>query len=150
MDTQLTHPLAEAADTVAEWAHAGQTDKTGHDYITHPRRVAQRVAYAVGGDHPAVIVALLHDVLEDTEVTRSQLEERFGERITDAVAAISRQPGEEPDHYYARVAADPLALEVKRADIADNTDPERVAQLEAATRERLAAKYAHARDVLGI
>jgi hypothetical protein len=48
------------------------------------------------------------------------------------------------------VAADPLALEVKRADIADNTDPERVAQLEAATRERLAAKYARARDVLGL
>jgi predicted HD phosphohydrolase len=150
MTIHLTHPLTEAADTVAEWAHAGQLDKTGHDYIEHPRRVAQRVASRLGGDHTAVIVALLHDVVEDGDVAEAELRDRFGDEITTAVLAISRTPGEDPDHYYGRVAANPLALEVKRSDLDDNTDPERVAQLDAPTRERLAAKYAHAREVLGL
>ncbi|MGO3141365.1 MAG: HD domain-containing protein [Galactobacter sp.] len=150
MNAELTHPLADAADTVAEWAHAGQLDKSGHDYIEHPRRVAQRVAARLGGDHPAVIVALLHDVVEDGDIAESDLQERFGADITAAVLAISRIPGEDPDTYYARVKANPLALQVKQADLEDNTDPERVAQLDAPTRERLAAKYAHAREVLGL
>ncbi|MGO3153057.1 MAG: HD domain-containing protein [Galactobacter sp.] len=150
MNIELTHPLADAADTVAEWAHAGQLDKTGHDYIEHPRRVAQRVAARLGGDHPAVIVALLHDVVEDADVSEADLQERFGSDITAAVLAISRTPGEDPDAYYARVAANPLALQVKQSDLDDNTDPDRVAQLDQATRDRLAAKYAHARQVLGL
>lgn len=150
MNIELTHPLTEAADAVAEWAHAGQVDKAGRDYVEHPRRVARRVAERLGGDHPAVIVALLHDVVEDGDVAEDELHQRFGDDITQAVLAISRTPGEDPDAYYARVAADPLALQVKQSDLDDNTDPERVAQLDEPTRERLAAKYAHARAVLGL
>lgn len=149
--TQLpTHPLAEAADTVAEWAHAGQRDQAGEDYIAHPRRVAARVAARLGGEHDAVVVALLHDVLEDTEVIEEELQVRFGRRITAAVVAVSRRRGEQPEDYYARVAADPLALAVKEADLEDNTDPERMARLAPGTRERLERKYAQARHALGL
>jgi hypothetical protein len=64
------------------------------------------------------------------------------------VEALTRGSGEAPDDYYARVAANPLAVKVKRADVADNADPERLARLDPALRERLTAKYDHARHML--
>ena len=145
--------LVARARALATSAHAGQVDKAGAPYITHPERVAARVA---GGtptgthdDAEAVAVAWLHDVVEDTAVTAADLAAAgFPGTVVAAVLALTRAPGEDPDGYYARVAADPLALRVKRADIADNTDPARVAALDPATRERLAAKYAHALAVL--
>ncbi|PPK92646.1 HD domain-containing protein [Kineococcus xinjiangensis] len=142
--------LVAAARELAASAHAGQVDKAGAPYLSHPERVAARVAAQVpSGPAEAVAVAWLHDVVEDTSVTAEELRAAgFPERVVAAVLALTRVPGEEPDTYYARVAADPLALRVKRADIADNTDPARVAALDGATRERLAAKYAHALAVL--
>lgn len=135
-----------AAAELARSAHAGQLDKAGAPYIDHPARVAARVRAAANGDD-AEIVAWLHDVVEDTDVTLVAIEGEFGPRIARAVDAMTRRPGE-GDGYYERVAADPLALSVKRHDIADNTAPERTALLDPATRERLAAKYRHARQVL--
>jgi hypothetical protein len=64
--------------------------------------------------------------------------------------AISRRPEETPESYYKRVRANPLALEVKAADIADNTDPARLAALDDDIRERLVEKYAAARHLLGL
>ena len=136
-----------AAD-LARSAHACQTDKSGAPYIDHPARVAARVRAAGHGDE-AQIVAWLHDVVEDTDVTLDRIEQEFGPRIARAVDAITRRP-DEGDAYYRRVAADPLALTVKRHDIADNTDPQRLARPDPHTRDRLAAKYAHALAVLGL
>lgn len=138
-------PVNAAAD-LARSAHAGQTDKSGAPYIDHPARVAARVRAAGHGDE-AEIVAWLHDVVEDTGVTLDRIEREFGPRIARAVDAITRRPAE-GDDYYRRVAADPLALAVKRHDIDDNTDPERTARLDPSTRERLAAKYRHALALL--
>lgn len=137
------------ARELASTAHARQVDKAGAPYIEHPRRVAARVAGdelagAQVRDELAVAVAWLHDVVEDTDVTAEVLRAAFPEEVVAAVLALTRRAGEEPDVYYARVAANPLALRVKRADIADNTDPARTAALTTSTRERLAAKYAHA------
>ena len=90
-------------------------------------------------------VSLLHDVIEDTGTTLADLRaEGFPEPVLAAVDALTRRADEERDAYYARVAADPLALRVKRADIADNSGPERLAKLPEATRIRLQDKYAHA------
>lgn len=136
----------DAAAVLARSAHAGQIDKAGAPYIDHPARVAARVRAGGHGDD-AEIVAWLHDVVEDTDVTLVDIEREFGPRIAGAVDAMTRRPGE-GDGYYERVAADPLALAVKRHDIDDNTAPERTARLDPATRERLAAKYRHARQVL--
>ncbi|RKW70438.1 HD domain-containing protein [Galactobacter caseinivorans] len=142
--------LTIPARVLATSAHAGQQDKAGRPYIEHPARVAALVAQDVGPRHAAVAVAWLHDVVEDTDVTLEQIRQAFGDQIAAGVDAMTRRSGEEPDAYYARVRADQLALAVKRADIADNTDPARVALLDHATATRLAGKYRHARAELGL
>src|SRR5690606_11747524 len=106
------------------------------------------VAARVAGDDNAVATAWLHDVVEDTPVTLADLEESFPAEVTIAVDALTRRPGEDPADYYARVRAVPLALAVKLADLADNSDPQRLARLDAATRDRLIAKYARAQAEL--
>jgi (p)ppGpp synthase/HD superfamily hydrolase len=136
--------LVELARDIATRAHQGQTDKAGAPYISHPARVAARVA----GDPEAEMVAWLHDVAEDTSVTLEELARDFPAQVVAAVGAITKRPDEDRDTYYRRVAADPLALKVKYADLADNSDPDRLALLDEPTRERLLAKYAHAREVL--
>ncbi|MGW0021948.1 HD domain-containing protein [Rhodococcus sp. NPDC003382] len=136
--------ITRAAQRIATVAHAGQVDRAGRPYITHPARVAARVA----GDDHAVAVAWLHDVVEDTTVTLADLGEQFPPEVVAAVDALTRRDGEEPVEYYARVRRVPLALTVKLADLADNSDPQRLARLDDATRRRLRAKYAHARAEL--
>ncbi|TCN53453.1 HD domain-containing protein [Rhodococcus sp. SMB37] len=136
--------IAELAEMMAAEAHAGQVDKAGQPYITHPARVAARVA----GDEHAVAAAWLHDVVEDTEITLADLEQAFPPDVTAAVDALTRRRDETPAEYYARVRTVPLALTVKLADMADNSDPQRLALLDVATRERLIAKYARARAEL--
>ena len=125
-------------------AHAGQTDKAGVPYIAHVVRVAAGVA-----GEEAQTVALLHDVVEDCDVTLAEIEARFGARIAASVDAITRRDGEAPDEYYSRVAADPLARTVKLSDLADNGNPARLALLGPDQRARLEKKYAHAREMLG-
>ena len=138
--------LRQGAERIATRAHEGQVDKAGRPYIEHPRRVAARVEQ-VDGPAAAVCVAWLHDVVEDCGITLDDLLEDFDDEIVDAVDALTRREGE-GDEYYRRVASNELALVVKRADIWDNTNPDRLAALPAETRERLQAKYAHARGLL--
>lgn len=132
----------EAARRFATAAHQGQVDKFGQPYIDHPRRVAEQFAET---DHSARIVAWLHDVVEDTDVDLGDLlAYGYGHIIVTAVDAISRRHKEPSDAYYWRVRHNALALRVKYADIADNSDPDRLAALDEATQFRLMAKYQHA------
>jgi len=141
----MAESLATTAQRIATQAHAGQTDKAGRPYIGHPGRLAARLT----GDEEAEAAAWLHDVLEDAQTTASDLAAQgVPAAVVAAVETLTKRTGESRDDYYARVAANPLALKVKRADIADNTDPERLAQLDPAVRARLTAKYDHARAVL--
>jgi (p)ppGpp synthase/HD superfamily hydrolase len=134
----------EDAIALATSAHDGQVDKSGRPYIGHPLRVMA----SVSGEH-AQMAAVLHDVIEDTPVTAADLTARgCPPVVVDAVVALSHLPEEPQDVYLRRVAANPLALSVKRADIADNLSPTRVARLDAATQERLQAKYATALRLL--
>ncbi|TGQ37762.1 MULTISPECIES: HD domain-containing protein [unclassified Mesorhizobium] len=105
------------AAKIAEEAHAGQTDKTGQPYIEHCRRVADGVETL---DQKAV--AYLHDVLEKGEGwSRDRLEAAgFGSSIVSAVDALTRRPDEDDLAFVRRAASNPLALPVKRADLADN------------------------------
>lgn len=94
----------------------------------------------------------MHDVLEDTDVTADDLRQAgIPFEVIDAVRTLTKN-SDEPnlDAYYARITANPLALAVKAADIANNTDPARVAQLDPATRNRVAAKYRAAKLKLGL
>ncbi|WP_223485962.1 phosphohydrolase [Stenotrophomonas indicatrix] len=125
-------------------AHAGQVDKAGHPYIGH----VGRVAAAVRGDDEAEAVAWLHDVIEDCPAFAGQVQ-AFPAPLQDAVRLLSRTSAADADTYYARISADPLALKVKLADIADNADEARLASLDAATAERLRDKYRRALAALG-
>jgi (p)ppGpp synthase/HD superfamily hydrolase len=95
-------------------------------------------------------VAWLHDVVEDTPTTLTEVEVTFGSQVAAAVDAITHRSGEPSLDYYARVKSNPLALTVKAADLADNTDPSRLELLPPDVRARLEAKYAVARRELGI
>ena len=145
-----TDQLERVALAIAEKAHAGQVDKTGHAYITHPIRVAERVRQHDPAAVPGVIAAaLLHDVLEDTDLTRADLiSAGIPADVVDVVDAVTKRVGEPAEEYFARVRSDSRAVAVKRADIEDNTDPERTAQLDEDTRRRLASKYARSRQLL--
>jgi (p)ppGpp synthase/HD superfamily hydrolase len=128
----------EEAIALARWAHAGQTDKAGRPYIEHPLRVMHRLH----GEHEQM-AAILHDVLEDTPTTEDDLRAAdCSEPVITAVLALTKQPGEPLDDSMARAAANPIACVVKRADIADNSAPARLALLDEATAQRLCRKYA--------
>ena len=125
------------AVALATKAHAGQFDKAGKPYIDHPLRVMAGVS-----SPKEKIAAILHDVLEDTSVSLDDLR-RIGcpEEVVAAVDALTMRSGEPNMAYYSRVASNPIALVVKRADIADNSDPKRLAQLPSGVADRLRTKY---------
>ena len=127
---------------LATRAHAGQVDKAGLAYIDHPVRVAERLT---GRSEVLYIAGLLHDTVEDTFVTLAVITEHFGPEVAVLVDAVTKREGERKPEYYARVKAAGLdAVALKMADIADNTDPDRLAHLPAELRDRLTTKYAQA------
>lgn len=112
----------ERAIALATKAHAGQFDKGGADYILHPLRVMGRV-----WTPEQRIVAVLHDVLEDTDTTLSDLARAgFPLKILAALLALSRRDGERYEDFVIRLGGDPLARQVKLADLADNSDLSRI------------------------
>lgn len=140
------------AEEIARVAHAGQTDKAGAPYIEHPRRVAEWVRRLdPAASSTLVDAAWLHDVLEDTPLTRSDLE-RLGvpDEVLDIVEAVTKREGEAKVDYFARIRRCPGAVAVKRADLADNTDPSRLAKLSPELQDRLALKYAAAFEQLEV
>ncbi len=145
--------LVSRAEELARAAHEGQTDKAGKPYAEHPRRVAghvSRMNLTSPIREKALMVAWMHDVVEDTPVGLDDLRREFPEDVVLGVDAMTKRDGEPAEDYYARVKAHPLALIVKEADLLDNTDPSRTALLPEETRARLAAKYAKAREHLGL
>lgn len=132
-----------AAFEMALAAHAGQRDKSGLAYIGHVARVADGV-----DTESERVVALLHDVVEDCDVTLDDVAARFGPEIAAAVDAITRRRGEDHADYYDRVKANALAHRVKLADIADNAHPDRMRLLPPETQTRLKQKYETARAAL--
>lgn len=138
--------LLAAALRVAASVHAEQVDKAGQPYLAHPMRVAVRLV--AEGDH-AVAAGLLHDVVEDSATTVEDLRTAgIPVSVCAAVDALSKRPGESYEQAVERAAADPLAAKVKAADIADNSDPSRLALLDQETRQRLESKYATGRRLL--
>lgn len=111
----------EAARALATKAHEGQTDKAGLPYITHPERVAARLDTA-----EAKVVGWLHDTVEDTALTVQEIEVVFGPETAAAVDAISRRAGEKWADYLDRVAANPMARQVKISDLIDNSNLSRI------------------------
>jgi (p)ppGpp synthase/HD superfamily hydrolase len=113
----------ERAIAIAAAAHAGQVDKAGQPYILHPLRVMLRVAT----EHERM-AAVLHDVVEDTDVTLYTLAaEGFASEVIGAVEALTKRPGESRMQAAERAAANPIARVVKLSDNAENMDLGRIA-----------------------
>jgi guanosine-3',5'-bis(diphosphate) 3'-pyrophosphohydrolase len=74
---------------LAETAHQGQMRHSGDPYVTHPLAVAQ-IIVGLKMDEDSIIAALLHDVLEDTEITAEQLREWFGEDVLSLVEGVTK------------------------------------------------------------
>lgn len=112
----------EDALQIAVTAHAGQVDKGGQPYILHPLRVMQ----AMTGNNQR-IVAILHDVVEDSSVTTDSLRTKgFSEEILAAITALTKRNGEDYLGFVVRAASNNLARPVKVADIRDNLDLTRI------------------------
>ena len=107
-------------------AHGNQVDLAGKPYWRHPARVM--LALGPDATMDEKLVALLHDVLEDTAVTVDQLRAGgFNEAVIEAVVLLTRPPTVTYTEYIRALAAtgNALAIKVKLADLADNLNPAR-------------------------
>jgi (p)ppGpp synthase/HD superfamily hydrolase len=106
----------ENAIALAVEAHAGQVDKAGQPYILHPLRVMFSIE-----DEEGRIVAVLHDVVEDSDTSLDDLLAMgYSREIVDALDQLTRREGEPYEAYVVRASGNPLARQVKRADLLDN------------------------------
>ena len=114
--------VLEKALGIALIAHAGQKDKAGAPYILHPLRLMMTA------DEPDTqVTALLHDVLEDSQLTEEDLNQAgIPAHIAAAVASLTRQIDETYEEFIERIAQDPLARRVKILDIQDNLNLKRL------------------------
>ncbi len=115
-------PTLQRALEIAVTAHAGQVQKDGSPYVLHPIRLALGLPPG-----PAQIVAVLHDVVEDTPWTLDQLAaEGFAPEVMEAVALLTKPDGADYMAYVEKVASNPLARAVKLADLEDNMNVRRI------------------------
>jgi hypothetical protein len=134
--------------------HAGQTDKAGQPYAQHPLRVhmlLQKLFPEAGED--VRHAALLHDVLEDCDVTTDDLRERgYSESTIQIVEVVTKRP-DDGLTYKQRIErlaqSGPVgAIQVKLCDLLDNTDPERLRALPVEKAKSLSKRYSIAIDIL--
>ena len=128
------------AATIAEEAHRGQYDKGGMPYIFHPMHLAEQMP-----DEFTTAIALLHDVMEDTEISETALAAQFPSRVMTALKLLTHDKNEDYFSYVRRIRANPDALAVKLADLRHNSDESRLLS-ESKTPETTArlAKYREA------
>lgn len=114
--------LIDKALCIAQKAHANQTDKAGDAYVNHPKHVASLVETEI-----EKATALLHDVLEDSGYSESDL---LGldipKIVVDAVVTLTKKEGMAYEEYLIKVIENPIARKVKLADLAHNADISRI------------------------
>lgn len=132
--------MLEKAMILAAKGHMGQLDKGGHPYILHPVRVMLQCRTM-----EEKTVAMLHDLLEDTEYTEADLrKEGFSEEVIAAVVCLTKTAGEAYTDYVERICRNKLAARVKLADLMDNMDLNRLPGLTPKDFQRL-EKYLRAK-----
>ncbi|MEG3007929.1 MAG: HD domain-containing protein [Pseudomonas sp.] len=113
----------ERAIAIAATAHAGQVDKGGAPYILHPLKVMLRMTTL-----EERIVAVLHDVVEDCEISLDDLrKEGFSEEVLSAIESVTKVSGESYEDFVERAAQNPIGRVVKLADLEENSDLSRIA-----------------------
>lgn len=112
--------LTNKAMKIAYQAHHGQLDYNGIPYIFHPLHLAEQME-----DEIACCAALLHDVVEDTDMTMEELEQEFPPEVMEVVKLLTHPEGVPYFEYLKPIKAHPIAKKVKLADIAHNSDQTR-------------------------
>ncbi len=126
-------PTLEDAIALAVRAHRGQVDKGGMPYILHPLGVMLRMR-----TEAEMMVAVLHDVIEDTEYTIEALrQEGYPEEVLASLDHVTRREGESYEAFTRRAGENPVARRVKMADLEDNMDVRRIEDLTDKDLERL-------------
>ena len=130
--------LIETSLQIALRAYAGKTDKAGREYILHPLRVMAKMSTDLERS-----TALLHDVLEDSDITAEELlAEGIPAEVVEAVQCLTKREGEDYLEFVARTKQNRLARRVKIADIEDNIDVLRLSMLGASDLERIQRYHA--------
>ncbi|MEZ5425245.1 MAG: hypothetical protein R2747_03165 [Pyrinomonadaceae bacterium] len=115
----------EDAISIAALAHKGQTEKVTKHYIFHPLRMMLRMK-----SETAMMVAVLHDVVEDTEWTFEQIREKgFSDEVLNALDCVTARDDESYEQFIERVRTNPIAIEVKIADLEDNMNLQRIREV---------------------
>ncbi|MGA3170965.1 MAG: HD domain-containing protein [Chthoniobacteraceae bacterium] len=133
----------EKAIEIAVRAHAGQKGKDGTPYVLHPLRLMTRM-----GTDEERMAAVLHDVVEDTEVTFQDLRAAgIPEPVLEAAKLLTHEEGISYEDYVERLKPHPVARKVKLADLEDNSDIRRLSGIEEKDLQRL-RKYHRAWQIL--
>jgi (p)ppGpp synthase/HD superfamily hydrolase len=131
--------LTKKALLISFNAHKNQVDKSGMPYVYHPYHVAEQMKSEI-----STCVALLHDVVEDTDITLDDLKAQgFPDEVINALSLLTHKKNIPYMDYVKAIKENPIATEVKLADLGHNSDYTRIGKLETLTeadRKRL-AKY---------
>ena len=136
-------PLTKIALKLCFEAHKDQIDKSGMPYVFHPFHLAEQMA-----DENTTIVALLHDVIEDTEYTLDDLRNfGFAEDVLSAISLMTHADDVPYMEYVVKIKTNPIAKAVKLADLKHNSDMSRLDRITQTDEER-AKKYKQAIELL--
>lgn len=136
--------LTNKAIKIAFEAHAGQLDRSGLPYVLHPIHVAEQMK-----DEDTCVVALLHDVIEDTDMTLEDLRTYgFTEAQLEGVRLMTRLEDEDYFDYVRNLKDNPIARAVKIEDLKHNSDKARISVMTEDDQKRL-EKYKKALEILG-
>lgn len=136
-------PLTKKAMKLCYEAHKNQKDKGGMPYVFHPLHLAEQMT-----TEETAIAALLHDVVEDTEITLDDITEMgFPSSVIDALALLTHKESVQYMDYVAKIKSNPIALAVKLADLRHNSDLTRLNCVDECALERV-KKYHAAIELL--
>ena len=113
-------PLTNKAMKIAYAAHHGQVDYNGIPYIFHPIHLAEAM-----DDEISCCAALLHDVVEDTDVTMEELAREFPDAVIRVLKLLTHEKGVDYFEYVRNLKPHPIARKIKLADLAHNSDQTR-------------------------
>lgn len=137
--------MTNKAMRIAYTAHHGQLDYNGIPYIFHPIHLAEQME-----DEISCCAALLHDVVEDTVVSLDDLRKEFPEEVVEVVRLLTHEDNVPDVEYLTAIKSNPIALKVKLADNAHNSDQSRCCGIEVSEEKkaRWRVKYTTARAIL--
>ena len=136
-------PLTKKAMKLSFEGHKDQVDKTGMPYVFHPFHLAEQMK-----DEYTTVVALLHDIVEDTDMTLEGLcDLGFPKEIIDAIRLMTHAPEVSYMDYVRAIGKNPIARAVKLADLAHNSDLSRMDEVDEYAKRRT-EKYKEAIRIL--